>query len=196
MAVNNHLLKWMNELFEKYSVKNVAEYGDQIFWTTNNFVSDYYKAKKIETVSFDLSGRHGSVSIDLGEPIPELYVGKFDAVTNHGTIEHINGQYNAWKNADLMCKIGGIMLHHLPAFDQWPNHCRYFYKKEFPEALAKVADYRIISNYYYYYEGVKDWGTLIVAFEKISNSFLSEEKFMELPIHDSLDLRFTGNYIK
>ena len=196
MAVNDYLLSWMERHFST-STKRVAEYGDQVFNENGKLVADYFRTKGIETTSFDLSGRYGAVTADLGEPIPAEYAGKFDAVTNFGTIEHINGQYHAWRNAHIMCRLGGIMLHTLTYPGYWVGHCRYYYPDEFVIDLSGRAGYSIVDMQHYPFGGWPGGDVLLLAaLKKTQEEFPSESEFAQLPIHDTGDLTKTGNYIK
>ena len=87
-------------------------------------------------VSVDINGMHGSLKMDLREP---LNLGTFDMVANIGTSEHVSehdwtGQTGCWRNIMGAMHMGSVLICTLPMPGQWPWHgCWYphedFYRK-------------------------------------------------------------------
>jgi len=149
-------------------------------------------------VSIDLNGEDGALPINLDEPVPEEMVGVFDLVTNYGTIEHVNNQFQAFKNVHDMARSGGVMIHTLPPPGHWPRHGRYYYPLEFVTQLAKSCNYSIIGleiadNRCDLSEGLNK-KLIMVGFLKADHGFMGEKQFRELPYIDTGDLTYTGNY--
>jgi len=61
--------------------------------------------------------------LDLNYPVPEEYIGRFNAVLDLGTSEHVFNYPQVLMNCHLMAKVGGIIYHDVPL--NWPNHGFY-----------------------------------------------------------------------
>jgi SAM-dependent methyltransferase len=135
-----------------------------------------FAAMGFEHTSIDINGKDGALSIDLRAPIarPEL-LGAFDLVTNFGTIEHVAGQYEAWRNVHRLAKEGGLMLHLLPAAGSWPGHCDYRYDADFVPALAKLCGYEILRHSTR--EIDRDARFVVAALRRTAAEFPSEAAF-------------------
>jgi len=103
-----------------------------------------YSSWGAQHISIDLNGMNGALVLDLDRPIPVSMVNAFDLVTNYGTLEHVNNQFQAFKNVHDLVRIGGVMIHTLPPPNSWPNHGRYYYSEEFVTQLAKACAYKIL----------------------------------------------------
>ena len=148
----------------------VCEFGDQIFWIhtlkrfglTHEVARDWYlDCGAKEYVSIDMNGEHGAIKMDLSKAFWPKAVAdtvmyeRFDVVTNIGTSEHVDpgpgqdaleAQYNCFKNAYDLCKVGGLMIHQLPPVGQWLDHCRIRYHDRLPMALARDFRCELINN--------------------------------------------------
>jgi hypothetical protein len=184
----------------------VCEFGDQCFvemedqQLNGSACKDYYHSAGVELyLAFDLSGRNGSFKIDLCKD--HSFMPQFDIVTNYGTIEHVNNQYHALKNMHDLCVSGGIMLHTLPVFGHWPGHGRYYYSLPFAYQLAERARYHVldIAQAPCYGQGRgSDRGNcdlILAALQKQDEAFISTEVFQTLPLFDSGELTYTGDYL-
>ena len=65
-------------------------------------------------------------------------------VSDFGTIEHVDNQYQVFKNVHDVCIRNGVIIHTLPTLNYWKDHCKYFYSKEFFVELARLCDYKIL----------------------------------------------------
>lgn len=81
--------------------------------------------------------------LDLGKPLGK-WAGKFGWLNNFGTSEHVHNQYHCFKNAHDLVRVGGVMVHTVPAAGSWPRHCRYWYKLSFFTRLAILNGYRVV----------------------------------------------------
>ena len=151
-----------------------------------------YQSLGVEHISIDLNGLDGSLLLDLNKPMPFVFLSQFDVVTNYGTIEHINNQYQAFRNMHDMCKRDGIMLHTLPMEDYaYPEHCRYYYSEPFVRDLGNACNYQI-NNY-----NILKHCIAIAYTKKENNDFISKEEFEQVNgLIDTGDLRRTGDYTK
>jgi len=125
----------------------------------------------VDHVSIDLNGLDGALPLDLARPItdPEL-VGSFDMVTNFGTSEHVDDQFECWRNLHNLACTGGLMLHLVPTPDCPPGHCEYYYDERFFEQLVDIAGYEQLELY-----RSENQGSLIaVALRKTAEPFPEE----------------------
>lgn len=148
-----------------------------------------------EHVSLDLNRKNGARCVDLDRPVPDDLLERFDIVTDYGTLEHVNNQYQAFKNMHDLCRTGGLMLHSLPPPGHWPGHGRYYYPEQFFEELALLCGYTIIGSIRRKArEGRALHDMLLVAFRKGEATFPEKEQILLLPLDDSGDTSTTGNY--
>ena len=88
-----------------------------------------------EIVSFDASDYEGaSVVHDFNRPIPDEFKGKFSAVIDGGTLEHVFNYPVAIKNCMEMVRVGGHFLSITPA----NNHLGHGFYQFSPELLYRV----------------------------------------------------------
>jgi len=193
------------DAFEKKVLKEVGlvynglvwlELGNQKNRIYNKPAKLIYEARGVEHTSIDLNGKHGALPLDLDEPLPEKYANRFNVVTNYGTIEHVNNQYQVFKTVHDSCKMDGVMIHGFPMKDTYAGHCRYYYPEEFAEYFARYNAYEIIVKEVMDFSlGSRKKHLLAVGYIKRGNyPFISKEEFAYLPIHDTGNMRKTGNY--
>ena len=194
--IKNYEESTIKQVGKKYSGLVWCEYGNQDY--ENKPAKENYENNGVNHTSIDLNGKHGSLPLDLGSPIT-VFDDKFDVITNYGTSEHINNQYYAFKNMHDMCKINGLMIHVVPAINNWKDHCRYYYSVDFFEELAKKCNYKIIDlkilneDYAVYPKNL----VIAVYIKEVSGAFIQEDEFRLLKgIKDSGDLKNTQNYTK
>ncbi|TBG24190.1 methyltransferase domain-containing protein [Rhizobium leguminosarum] len=96
--------------------------------------------------SIDASGEKNALLFDLNNDLRETYEfhDSFDLVTNLGTAEHCFDQRSVFKNIHTLCKVGGIMIHALPAQGN-VNHAFYNYHPRFFIDTAVANKYEVIS---------------------------------------------------
>jgi hypothetical protein len=147
-------------------------------------------------VAIDLNGKDGAMPLNLDDPVPFMFAGQFDVITNYGTSEHVNDQYHLFKNAHDMCKVNGIIINIVPREGHWPGHCRYYYTELFKESLAEACDYELVHSALLdqgYYGPPKN--LLAFTFRKRREEFISRERFRQVEgLVDSGDTRRTGDY--
>ncbi|MFX1501567.1 MAG: hypothetical protein ACFFDH_11445 [Promethearchaeota archaeon] len=203
MGITSNTLDFEDEVIEKAGFEwnkiRMCELGSQLMVNGKISSKAYYILKKnvIEHVSLDLNGLYGSLIVDLCLPVHESFFNRFHLITNYGTTEHVNNQYQVFKNIHDMCKVKGVMIHVLPIPDNWPNHCRYYYPRNFFDELAKLCNYEIIKIVLKNaFKPPKPKKMLVfVAFYKQTNEeFISKMTFKTLNIVDTKVLRRVGNY--
>ena len=145
----------------------MCELGDQTLklegWIerpkTRILAKTYFDRMGFNHTSIDIHGEYGSVPFDLSKPITdEKYLNRFDVLTNLGTAEHVENQYECFKNIHNLVKTGGIFIHIVP-MSPWERkrkpsgipygaknkHCNYYYKNRFAWHLCKANDYFPVS---------------------------------------------------
>jgi len=156
----------------------------------------YYRKLGVKYhISLDLNGKNGAMAVDLDKPVPGKLLNKFDLVTDYGTIEHVNNQYQVFRNMHDVCKEGGIMLHALPPSGHWPGHGRYYYSESFFEQLARICNYSPVTGMQRVARDGREYhDLLLVALRKHQSPFPGKELFGTLPLEDSGNTATTGNY--
>ena len=202
MGINSKILRYEQDVLSHFVLEyNGLEWGELGCQTIREgkhsrvSAKDFYENRGVIHTSIDINGLLGSVSLDLDKPLPKKHTDRFDVVTNYGTIEHVNNQYQVFKNMHDMCKSGGIMIHIFPLVGTWIPHGRYYYSTDFVSKLAISAKYEA-----YDLPPIKSHVRrgkrilIYVAYKKEANDFISPESFSELDIFDSGDMKKTGNY--
>ena len=133
----------------QYKSFKMADLGSQNLKGPLKVESGFQTAKElftsfgIEHVSFDITGKYGAVKCDLGVELQDHW-GKYDLVANFATSEHVEDEYNCFKNIHHFCKVDGPMVHAIPREDSWPGHCYHYYNAQFFENLAVACGYQLL----------------------------------------------------
>lgn len=126
---------------------DILELGNQkilINEQTTLIAKNYLQSKGVRHISMDINNQDGAIAVNLALPFDSCYLNKFDVVTDFGTVEHIENQYQVWKNINDACKVNGYMIHSLPLAGYWKGHCPYHYTDGFPEIIADKNGYRLV----------------------------------------------------
>lgn len=119
-------------------------------------------------------GKNFEVSEDFSD-----MASAYDILTNIGTVEHFNNQYEAWQIMHEITKVGGVMIHIMPdatecqLYLRWYGHCHNYFDIEFFQNLCDKLGYEIISNELLNFNRS-------VALKKVTNSTfnLDKEEFL------------------
>ena len=104
-------------------------------------VSNYLIFCGFEPVTIDLTGR-GNLHIDLGVPIEdESLLGVFDFVISFATIEHVEDQYELFRNIHNLCRVGGMVILNGPAVNTYRGHGTWTYDFGFFRSLIGGCGY-------------------------------------------------------
>jgi hypothetical protein len=99
--------------------------------------------------AIDVDNTPGNIILDLNfDDVPEHLAGSFDVVTNFGTTEHVANQLNAFKVVHDLTRVGGIMLHHMPA-QGYANHGFFNYNPKFFWMLCRSNGYKLLHMEYW-----------------------------------------------
>jgi hypothetical protein len=105
----------------------------------------YFASLGVHHTSIDITAGDGALPLDLSRAIDEAsLLGAFDVVTNFGTSEHVEPQYDCWRNIHRFTRAGGVMIHEVPEVGHWPGHCRIYYTPAFFRALAAANTYQLL----------------------------------------------------
>jgi hypothetical protein len=181
MGVTLQTFQYMNRWL-KESHQSICEFGDQQFlscppFPEKQFTRVYWKNKGKDYDSMDINGFGGSILLNLN--IENEVEKQYDFLTDFGTFEHVNNFYMALRNMHNFCKIGGLMMHILPAFGHWPDHGTWRAKIPFWINLGKLNKYKILDIH----EektliGGHDSDQIYIVYEKQSkDEFVNKEKF-------------------
>ncbi len=152
MGISFHEYKFLEHIFDYNKFGNVLTLGKQeiildsfekirLNLVNNNFVNDQYidrllienfNAKTVKSI--DNSKFEGAdIIVDMNKPIKNISE-KFDTVIDFGTSEHIFNVTQNLKNISQLCKIGGTILHALPA----NNNCGHGFWQFSPELFFSL----------------------------------------------------------
>lgn len=102
------------------------------------FLVDCLGASAVD--SLDMSPYEGATySHDLNLPVPKSLISKYDTVLDLGTLEHIFDINQALSNVSDLCKVGGQILHVLPA-DNFCGHGFWQFSPELFSALYSTGN--------------------------------------------------------
>lgn len=126
-----------------YMDLRLAEIGNQRVkgWRQRTSAAALYGLLGVDYLSLDRNGRDGSVQCDLTEPLTRReWWERYDIVTNFGTSEHVGQaqslQWQVFANIHYLCRVGGAMVHYVPASGSAQGHGRWKYTCDW---FAKVA---------------------------------------------------------
>jgi hypothetical protein len=147
-------------LLTEQPVGSVCELGCKGFGKTKTA----FESLGWRHTSIDLNGLGGALPIDLTKPIDVRGIGgPFDVVTNFGTSEHVEGQYECWKNIFSLCRVGGHIVCCVPWI--WPKHGKYYPSIEWYLQLGERNDMKVISAH-----PVQGGRLNVAVFKKLANA--------------------------
>jgi len=181
MGVTRQSLDFL-EGWLKPEYNSICELGDQQFmlcfpFQELSYTRTYWKNKGWRYVSIDINGYGESLMLNMNEDIN--IEEQFDVITDFGTSEHIADFFMAFKNTDKLCKVGGRMIHILPADNHWPNHGSWRARRPFFIKLGLAQEYIIHDVHEDPTKiGGKDSDQIYVVYEKTKEKeFISREEF-------------------
>src|SRR5580700_2983078 len=155
MGITNVTWASLKEVLPDLSGKSIVELGDQEFvlpgqlrhhgfeirWSKN-----YYDLVGAAHVSIDWHGQNGALRLDMSQPVAGFLFNRFDVLTDFGFSEHVQNQYQNWKNIHDIVKPGGIMIHELPGQPMFPAHetCPWF-TTDFFWGMAFRQNYKVVN---------------------------------------------------
>ena len=142
----------------------MLELGNQTFQDSNLIsqlnlpltVKKYWENMGVKHTSIDLNGKDCAINLDLSKPLPENFFNAFDIVTNCGTSEHVDNQFECWRKIHKSLKVKGFLLSANPEKDKYNrNHCNWFYDMNFFEVFAERLNYTtyLLGRMFFPYNG-------------------------------------------
>ncbi|WP_417798466.1 hypothetical protein [Terasakiella pusilla] len=108
-----------------------------------SFVGELLEWVNIDYQSFDIADGYKTKIFDLNkQEIDAEHFEKYDVVANFGTTEHLLNQMNAFGAIHDATKVGGVMIHEVPACG-WIDHGYITYTARFFYDLATANKYEI-----------------------------------------------------
>lgn len=164
----------------------MVEIGDEdSTYNSNNFTSKGTINTIIQPIGADgnplmrrLIHPYIGKNFEVSEDFTDM-ANMYDILTNIGTVEHFNNQYEAWQIMHEITKVGGVMIHIMPdahecqMYLRWYGHCHNYFSTEFFENLETKLGYQIVSNELLNFNRS-------VAIKKVTNSVfnLDREEFL------------------
>jgi hypothetical protein len=99
----------------------------------------------VESIDFD-DYEKPTYTHDFNYPIPESFHGKYDAIYDGGTTEHIFNFPESLKNIYKMLKVGGIIMHASPSND-YVDHGFYAFSPTVFYDYYRANGFEIIKSY-------------------------------------------------
>ena len=138
------------QLGDSYVRRDAKQYLSEIKnldYTKLGRASDYYRKLEIEVITIDLgigpeNVRSDVLKYDLCKPITDI--GEFDFVVDLGTGEHVEDQFELFRNIHNLCKVNGIIIRCNPSIRWGSPHGFYYYTFLFYQKLAHSYDYKIL----------------------------------------------------
>jgi hypothetical protein len=146
MGVTYQTFEYFQKWFNKEKHHSICELGDQQFmccfpYVEYTYTRTYFKGLKKDYDSIDLNGLDNSLMLDLNTEIEIKR--QYDIITDFGTLEHVSDYYMGFKNTHRLCKVGGLMIHVIPAINHWPGHGSWRGDRSFYVKLGKYQNYTI-----------------------------------------------------
>lgn len=160
--------------------KSILLIGCQNIYTAENnggLAYDYFTKLGHSVRVIDITGCQGSEVYDLREPFD---IGTFDIVADHGSLEHVSGNYyQAHRNIHNATKVGGIIIHENPKTGNWPGHGCNYVDMDFYIKLADLCNYEILELTEEAAMGntTDGWNISVVLRKLDGSEFISEDKF-------------------
>lgn len=142
---------------------------------------EYFSSLGYDHISIDRNGLDGALPLDLCEPIrnPEL-IDQFDVLTNSGTSEHVEDQYECFKNIHSLVKQNGVFIQLSPKTGSWPRHGFYYYTFDFYRQLARQCDYEILQEADIALRGKRSHLVCVGLRKRAKNLFISQAEFEKI----------------
>jgi len=105
---------------------------------------EFWTSLGLQYGAIDFDGHRDSAPLDLNnDQVPESLRSRFDIVLNAGTTEHILNQDNAFRVMHDLARVGGLIIHEVPAGGMM-NHGMINYNLKFFWHLCRENNYEPI----------------------------------------------------
>lgn len=181
---NKYTEQFLKETNKTPQEVKILEFGNQWFWGDDwikqsalpRVCKHYWQKLGYDHTSIDINGQDGALSFDLTKPLPEEFSNQYDIIINAGTAEHVDNQYECWKNFHKCLKVEGLLFSAFPAKDRQNTHCcNFFTDTEFFDIFAKKLSYTILMNEYILYADRDGYYVFTVMKKNKQQEFSFEE---------------------
>ena len=154
-----------------------------------SFVGELLEHIGLDYLSFDIANGYHTQKFDLNvEHLPSKLRSTFDVVLNYGTTEHIFDQLNSFRVIHDAVKVGGHIVHQLPA----AGHIRHGYFCYTPRFFFDLAGHNEYEIVHFSYNGpipgpdihqiVRDYAAYFPALTKNDNALSRSIEDLSLDI--------------
>jgi SAM-dependent methyltransferase len=96
--------------------------------------------------SLDVSDYEGATHVhDLNRPVPDALCGRYDAVYDGGTLEHVFDLPESLRNVHRLLKPGGLAIHHAPSHNH-VDHGFYMFSPTLFHDWYRANGYEIVRS--------------------------------------------------
>jgi len=163
--------------------------GNQRIWNApfrRQSVKPWLELFGAEVVMWDQNGKDGAVACDLREPIQARWTGWGDVVCNFGTSEHVDAnQRQVFETIHDVCRLGGQMLHSVPAIG-CDKHGYWKYTLDWFREFARANMYEVLfldQKVVPHNRGTGPHCYAAVAFRRTSRSPMNTKEWRD-PVHE------------
>jgi hypothetical protein len=153
-------------------------------------LSNYLIFCGFETVVMDINGRNKALPINLGIPIEDDdLLGSFDLIVAFAFAEHIEDQYELFKNIHNLCSIGGMVILNGPAVGFYSGHGTWKYDFWFFRNMLKSSNYKILDIRMMplvYYGISRKFYVIYTSYSKTESSVFVDRGSFRLPHYDEI----------
>jgi len=97
-----------------------------------------------QVICIDINGKDSCYDQDLSVRLRDWAMDEwFDLLYNGGTLEHVENQREAWRNAHYLLRPGGVAVHVCPLVGGWRKHSDYLYMRSFFDELVAANNYKM-----------------------------------------------------
>jgi len=145
---------------------------------------------ELKTTTIDVAGKKRELHLDLSLPIEDdSLIGAFDFVISYATIEHVEDQYELFRNIHNLCKVGGVVIVNGSAMGAYEGHgtWRYdfwFFKRLFKACKYIPLDIRVSANKYCGAAGKH--ATVYASYIKVKDEVFIDRENFKFPNYDSI----------
>jgi len=149
--------------------------------TTATTGKEFYQSLGYDHTSIDLNGLDGALPLDLCKPIQNAeLVDQFDVLTNSGTSEHVEDQYECFRNIHCLVKPQGVIIHLNPKTGSWSGHGLYYYTPNFHRELARRCDYELLRELDLAVGKKTNYLVCVGLRKRVNNPFISPADFAKI----------------
>ena len=170
-----------------------SAYDAQTGGANNAFAGELLEACGFSYLAFDIADGYRTQIFDLNrERLGDAHRSAFDVVLNIGTTEHVLNQHNSFEIIHDATKVGGHIVHQLPAAG-FTDHAYFVYTGRLFFDLAGYNEYEIVDAWY---DGPADEDDLLTSVRAYKSYFPKIAELAGLPAINIPNVALTVVYRK